>query len=441
MKLHNYQERIIDFCSSQTSAILSVGLGLGKTAAVLHYIDRHRPKRLLIVAPKRVAETVWKQEATKWGLSYLADKLQIVAGSKGKREKIIRENNYIVIGRDNLDDVAGLEFDLLILDELTSFKNHSSNRSNACYSIKAAKRIGLTGTFLTNGAIDCYGQFLAVGLGGVMTRKERESNFYRWRATHFRDELQGSGLQFQKWKLITPLDELLRKVKGNIFTLDSKDWLDIPKVQYVEHYINLNEKEMTEYLRLNTMLNCELDGEVVAFSENQKFAKLQTLCGGFVYADNGEPIRSEFSTKLDAVVDFVDRCAGEGEQVLLFYAFREEKTWIEEKLKKAHLKFTDVKDRNFIQKWEGGEVNVLMAHPASAGHGLNLQKGGRICVWSSITYDFELWAQANARLARQGQTLGVQIHSFMAARTVEIKKYKALNEKDGVSNEFINLTK
>ena len=237
------------------------------------------------------------------------------------------------------------------------------------------------------------------------------------------------------------MDELLRKVKGNIFTLDSKDWLDIPKVQYVEHYVDLNEKEMTEYLRLNTMLNCELDGEVVAFSENQKFAKLQTLCGGFVYADNGEPIRSEFSTKLDAVVDFVDRCAGEGEQVLLFYAFREEKAWIEEKLKKAHLKFTDVKDRNFIRKWEGGEVNVLMAHPASAGHGLNLQSGGRICVWSSITYDFELWAQANARLARQGQTRGVQIHSFMAARTVEIKKYKALNEKDSISNEFINLTK
>ena len=440
MKLHNYQQRIISFCEATDKAILSVGMGLGKTASVLHYIEKAKPKSILIVAPKRVAETVWKQEADKWNLQHLSERLVIVAGSKAKRQNLIQSSDYLIIGRDNLSDVAGMAFDLLVMDELTSFKNHASNRTDAICSIKANKRIGLTGTFLTNGAIDCYGQFCAVGLGEPMTKKERISKFYRWRATHFQDLLSGSGLQFHKWKLVTPLEQLLKNVKGNIFTLDSRDWLEIPEVQYFEHYVELSEPEMDEYLKLNTMLNCTLDDEIVSFNENQKFAKLQTLADGFVYV-NDTVQRSEYSTKLDEVCEFVDRCCGEGEQVLLFYAFREEKTWLEEKLKALHLKFCDVKDKNFMRKWNDGEVDVLLAHPASAGHGLNLQRGGRICVWSTITYDFEFWSQANARLARQGQTRGVQIHTFMAKNTVEKQKYLALNKKEKIADEFIKLTK
>ena len=440
MKLHNYQQRIISFCENNDKVILSVGLGLGKTASVLHYIEKAKPKSVLIVAPKRVAETVWKQEAEKWNLQHLSERLVIVAGSKAKRQNLIQSSDYLIIGRDNLADVAGMAFDLLVMDELTSFKNHASNRTDAICSIKANKRIGLTGTFLTNGAIDCYGQFCAVGLGEPMTKKERISKFYRWRATHFKDLLSGSGLQFHKWKLVTPLEQLLKNVKGNIFTLDSRDWLEIPEVQYFEHYVELTEPEMDEYLKLNTMLNCTLDDEIVSFNENQKFAKLQTLADGFVYI-NDTVQRSEYSTKLDEVCEFVDRCCGEGEQVLLFYAFREEKAWLEEKLKALHLKFCDVKDKNFMRKWNDGEVDVLLGHPASASHGLNLQQGGRICVWSTITYDFEFWSQANARLARQGQTRGVQIHTFMAKNTVEKQKYLALTKKEKIADEFIQLTK
>ena len=440
MKLHEYQNRMIEFCKATDKAILSVGLGLGKTASVLHYIEKAKPKSVLIVAPKRVAETVWKQEAEKWNLQHLSERLVIVAGSKAKRQNLIQSSDYLIIGRDNLQDVAGRAFDLLVMDELTSFKNHASNRTDAICSIKANKRIGLTGTFLTNGAIDCYGQLCAVGLGGQMTKKERISKFYRWRATHFQDLLSGSGLQFHKWKLVTPLEQLLKNVKGNIFTLDSRDWLEIPEVQYFEHYVELSEPEMDEYLKLNTMLNCTLDDEIVSFNENQKFAKLQTLADGFVYV-NDTVQRSEYSTKLDEVCEFVDRCCGEGEQVLLFYAFREERTWLEEKLKALHLKFCDVKDKNFMRKWNDGEVDVLLAHPASAGHGLNLQSGGRICVWSTITFDLEHWAQANARLARQGQTRGVQIHTFMAKDTVEKQKYLALTKKEKIADEFIQLTK
>lgn len=440
MKLHNYQQRAIDFCMARKSVILSVGLGLGKTASVLHYIDKARPASLLIVAPKRVAEHVWRQEAEKWGLNELSERLAIVAGGKAKRQKIIQNNDFLIIGRDNLADVAGMSFDLLVMDELTSYKNPMSNRTDFICSIKAKQRIGLTGTFLTNGAMDCFGQFVAVGIGGEMSKKERERAFYRWRAAHFQDLLAGAGLQFHKWKLVTPLEQLIARAKPNIFTLDSKDWLDIPEVEYIQHEVELSVAEMNEYLKLNTMLNCTLDDEIVSFNENQKFAKLQTLCDGFVYVDDTVQ-RSEWSTKIDEVCDFVDRAVNEGEQVLLFYAFREEKKWLDEKLKKLHITFTDVKDKRFMEKWNGGEVNVLLAHPASAGHGLNLQRGGRICVWSTIPFDYEHWMQANARLSRQGQTRGVKIHSFLAKNTVEKNKYLALRKKETIATEFIELTK
>lgn len=442
MKLHNYQCRAIEFCRTTDKAILSIGCGLGKTASILHYIDESKPESLLIVAPKRVAETVWKQEAEKWGLTEIADRLTIVAGTKAKRHKLIQSSDYLIIGRDNLADVAGMSFAMLVMDELTSFKNPQSNRTDFICSIKAEKRIGLTGSFLTNGAIDCFGQFAAMGFGGMMTKKERVSAFYRWRATHFQDLLAGSGLQFHKWKLVTPLEQLIKNVKQNIFTLDSRDWLEIPEVQYFEHYVELSEHEMNEYLKLNTMLNCTLDDEIVSFNENQKFAKLQTLCNGFVYVDDGIPVRSEFSTKLDEVVDFVDRAVSEGEQVLLFYSFREEKAWLEEKMKKLHLKFTDVKDKNFMQKWNEGEVEVLLGHVQSMSHGLNLQNGGaRIMVFSTIPYDYEHFIQACGRLARQGQTRGVQIHSFMAKNTIEKAKMISLMKKSNILQEFVDITK
>lgn len=448
LTLHSYQRRAIDFCSSHDKAILSVSMGLGKTASVLHYIDNLKPRTLIIVAPKFVALHVWKQECLKWGLTDLHDKLTIAwSTSKEKRRQLIQDNDYLIVTRDNLDDVKGKEVDLLVLDELTSFKKHDTKRSRVLHTIKAKQRIGLTGTFITNSAIDVYGQLVAVGFMSDLTQKEVERNFYRWRSAYFKDVMAGSGMKWSKWKLTVPLDYLLRKVKDNIFTLDSKDWLDIPEVTYIKHPVKLTKNEFDEYLRLNTMLNVNLGDETIAFTEAQKFAKLQTLCDGFVYTDSLETglrcvARSDYSTKLDEVVAFVEQCVDENEQVLLFYAFIEEKNLIKEKLKKIGVKFTDSSDKNFLQKWNDQEVEVLMGHPASMSHGLNLQKGSaRIMVWSSLPFDLELFLQANARLARQGQKRGVQIHSFVAEGTVEVRKYLSLFNKQKLLDEFIEITK
>ena len=452
MKLYNYQKRIVEFCKTTDKMILSAGMGLGKSAAILHYLHEVKPTSVLIVAPKFVANNVWRQERSKWGLTDLAEKLTIVTGDtpKKKRIQLLQENNFIVLGRDNLSDIKeafpkGKEFDILVMDELTSFKNHASKRSEAIYNIKASQRIGLTGTLITNSAIDVYGQFLAVGYGNDLPKKERNNMFYRWRARHFRDVLAGSGLQFQKWKLITPLEQLIAKVRPSIFTLDSKDYLEIPEVSYIEHMVQLTTKEMNEYLRLNTMLSVKLNDEIVAFTEAQKFAKLQTLCNGFVYVDEGKynrAVRSEHSTKLNEVTEFVVRAVNEGEQVVVFYAFTEEREWILEKLKKEHIKFATSKDKKFLEKWNNLDIDVLVLQPMSASHGLNLHLSGcRLMVWSSLPFDLELYKQANARLTRQGQKRGVQIHSFITKGTVEPKKYTQLNKKDELLTEFIELTK
>jgi SNF2 family DNA or RNA helicase len=444
MKLHNYQQRIVDFCLNNSNIILAVGMGLGKTASVLHYLSVSKPSTCIIVAPKRVAETVWKQEAKKWGLDDVYNKMVIVAGNPTTRKNQLfdTEHPYKIISRDNIKDIVNYSCDVLILDELTSFKNHLSKRSLACYSIKAKQRIGLTGTLIANGAIDIYGQMLASGIGDISSEQKIKSNFFRWRSSYFIDKLAGSGLQWNKWVLNCHLDVLLQPIKKYIFTLSSEDWLDIPEVECIVNEVELSNKEMNEYLSLQSMLHLELDGEHYSVSEGAKFAKLQTLCNGFIYqTETGEAIRSEYSTKLDAVAEFCDRAVNEGERVLLFYASPEEAIWLSEKFKELGIKFCSPKDKRWLQKFETGEIDVLISHPASIGHGTNLQHCSRICVWSTITYNYEYWAQSNARLARQGQNKNVQIHSFISKGTIEKNKYLALMKKSKEDKLFINLTK
>lgn len=440
MRLHEYQNRIVAFLHQTPKAILSVDMGLGKTAATLTYVAQSRPKDLLIVAPKRVAESVWLQEAEKWGYDDVARKMVIVRGTPKQRAKALadHEHPYKIISRDNLKDVYGWRTDLLIIDELTSFKSVQSKRTQAAMSIRATRKIGLTGTFLANGAIDIYGQCAAVDLrfGGGL-------NFYAWRAMYFHDAVAGAGLQFQKWVLnkdIT-IERLLRDMQGCIFTLTAADYLEIPDVQHQWHRIELAQETRKAYDDLNAFLGFNLGDGTLTFDEGAKFAKLQTLCNGFVYDENGAPVRGKDSAKLQAVADFVAECAENGENVLLFYAYREEAVWLSEMLTKRGITFESVKKAGFVERWNAGKTQCLFAHPASAGHGLNLQKGGRVIVWSSLTYNYELYAQANARLARQGQTRNVQIHYFMAEDTCEWQMWHALQNKHKQQNEFLNITK
>ena len=457
MTLHDYQKRLANFIAKHPRAIISVDMGLGKTAAVLAWLDWYvkkmylakmdsatrfytrMPFRVVIIAPKRVAENNWLQEAQKWGFNELADRMIICSGTPKKRAQAWNDDAHPIkiISRDNYNDYANAAADVLIIDELTSYKNIDAKRTKAVVNISAPIRIGLTGTFLANGAIDIYAQAAAVGLasnwGGM--------NFYGWRGTYFRDALAGSGLSFHKWRLIGSLDNLLAPIAPDIFTLTAADYLQIPPVTHTTHPVEMNAETRTAIAELDAFLSLNLNGEILTFDENQKFAKLQTLCNGFVYDENGEPVRGRESAKLEAVADFVADCKDAGEPVLLFYAFREEKAWLEELLAARGVKTYDVKKADFMQKWNDHEIDCLLAHPASAGHGLNLQHGGRVIVWSTLTYNFELFAQGNARLARQGQKHNVQIHYFVGAHTCEERAVQALRMKENDQNNFLNITK
>lgn len=454
MKLHNYQKRAVEFMDKHPNCILSVGMGLGKTAAVLSYLDLARPKSCLIVAPKRVAETVWKQEAEKWGLDAVAVKMVIVSGTRQQRATAWDDDTrpYKIVGRDNLGDLfdkSGKQercFDMVVLDELTSFKTISSKRTKRAFvlSKNAGRVVGLTGTFLANGAIDIFAQCAVVGLYSDLKA------FYSWRARYFRDVMAGSGMAWHKWRLLVPLPEVLAPVQHAIFTLDSRDWLDIPAVSVVPHSVELSKLEREWYDNLEAFLSCDIDGVDVSVAENAKFMKLQTMCDGFVYCGTDydennfydNVARGETSSKLEAVADFCAQCVAESEPVLLFYAFRAERDWLREMLKARDVETMDVREAGSLDKWTSGEfVGVMTAHPASAGHGLNLQSGGRLVVWSTLTYNYEYYAQANARLARQGQRKAVQIHIFEAAGTLEQNKRKALQRKDNEQNQFLELTK
>ena len=442
MILHEYQKRLANFIAQHPRAIISVDMGLGKTAAVLAWMDwyarrRNYNVRGLIIAPKRVAENNWLQEAQKWGMVQLADRMIICAGTPQKRAKAWNNNAQPIkiCSRDNFKDFIGERVDFLVLDELTSYKNSEAKRTQAVASISAPVKIGLTGTFLANGAIDIYGQALECGL------YMHAHNFYAWRGAYFRDILAGAGLAFSKWRLRGSMEELLQPIRENIFTLTASDYLTIPPVTHTTREVPVDEETRNAINELDAFLCTKLNGEVLTFNENQKFAKLQTLCNGFVYDENGEPKRGERSAKLEAVADFVADCKDAGEPVLLFYAFREEAAWLAELLDARGVKWDSVKRAGFLERWNEHETDCLIAHPASAGHGLNLQHGGRVIVWSTLTYNYELFAQGNARLARQGQTGNVQIYYFTAQKTCEQNAVAALIRKQNEQNEFLKLTK
>lgn len=437
LKLHEYQQRCAAFICEHKNCILSVDMGLGKTAATLFAIAKIQPETLLVVAPKRVAENNWHTEAVKWGLDWIAERMVVVRGTRKQRAVALYDNTrpYKIISRDNLRDVEGYACDMLVLDELTSFKSVDSARSKYVQSIRAQRKVGLTGTFLANGAIDIFGQAAAVGLHfGTF-------NFYAWRAVHFRDALKGSGLAFSKWQPTSTIEDILAPIAQDIFTLSASDYLEIPPVTFTTHAVALSQTERKAYEDCNAFMQFDMGDGLLSVDEGAKFMKLQTLCDGFIYDADGSTVRGSHSSKLQAVADFVEQCRDAGEPVLLFYAFRGEAMWLHEMLTERGVKCESVQSRGFLERWNSRKTECLFAHPASAGHGLNMQHGGRVIVWSSLTYNYELYAQGNARLARQGQTGNVQIHIFAAENTVEQRVSVALAKKSSEQQQFITLTK
>lgn len=450
MELRPYQKRIANWMCGHPRACLSVGMGLGKTAAVLHFLAytlRLYPHATaLIVAPKRVAETVWLQEAEKWELWQLRANMILVA-TKNKQDAD-GDAPVKVVSRDNVGLFAGKHFDVLVMDELTSFKNLKSQRTKAVLAVDADRRIGLTGTFAPNGLLDTYAQLAACGIASA-----DEHDYYAWRGRWFVNVNQGRAVAFPSWKPRhgTTAETALAPWRGDIITLTAEDYLQLPPMQTQTVEVELTKAERKAYDDLIATLHFELPDGLDDFtvSEKARFAKVQTLCSGFVYDRDGEwsadgVVRiNGGGSKVAAAVEFCRRAAGEGESVLMFYNYRETAIWLGEELAKEGLRFASVKGSNldWLGKWNGGELDVLVANPASAGHGLNLQAGGHVVLWLELTYNYEYYAQANARLHRTGQTQPVQVWHLVAKDTVDEGVLRLLQNKDKTNKRVEAATK
>ena len=450
MELRPYQKRIANWLCQHPHACLSVGMGLGKTASVLHFLDYTRRlyphATALIVAPKRVAETVWMQEAEKWELWQLRANMVLVT-TKNKHDAD-SDAPIKVVSRDNVGLFAEKHFDILVMDELTSFKNLKSQRTKAVLAVDADRRIGLTGTFAPNGLLDTYAQLAACGIASPA-----DGDYYAWRGRWFVNVTQGRPVAFPDWKPRhgTTAETALAPWLGDIITLTTEDYLQLPPMQTRTVEVELSKQERKAYDDLIATLHFELPGGLDDFtvSEKARFAKIQTLCSGFVYDRDGDYSEDGVvrikggGAKIAAAVEFCRRAAGEGESVLLFYNYRETAIWLGEELAKEGLRFASVKGSNldWLGKWNGGELDVLVANPASAGHGLNLQAGGHIVLWLELTYNYEYYAQANARLHRTGQTEPVQVWHLVAKDTVDEGVLRLLQNKDKTNKRVEAATK
>ena len=450
MELRSYQKRIANWLCRHPHACLSVGMGLGKTAAVLHWMDytlRLYPlTSFLIVAPKRVVETVWMQEAEKWELWSLRANMELITAKN--KEAANGSAPVKLVSRDNVGLFKNREFDILVIDELTSFKNMKSQRTKAVLSIKAARRVGLTGTFAPNGLLDVYAQLAALNIASP-----DERDFYAWRGRWFENVMQGTAAPFPKWVLRAGAteDEVLRQWIGDIITLTTEDYLKLPPMQETIINVELSKNERTAYDDLIATLHFELPDSLQDFSVDEKgrLAKIQTLCSGFVYdnekeiSDTGVVRIHGGGSKIAAAVEFCRRAAAEGESVLLFYNYRETAIWLGEEMAKAGLRFASVKGSSleWLERWNAGDLDVLVANPASAGHGLNLQQGGHIVLWLELTYNYEYFAQANARLHRTGQIKPVQVYYLTAAKTVDEGILKILQKKQKTNRRVEAVTK
>lgn len=442
---HDYQRYCIIRILRQTHIGLFLDMGLGKTVITLSafYTLKIRGEitNCLVIAPKKVAESVWKQEAEKWehlkGL-----KFSLILGSEKKRFEALRsEADVYVINRENTEWLcehfseglnAPLPFDMLVIDELSSYKSSSSKRFRALAKCrKDFKRIvGLTGTPSPNGYIDLWSQMYLLDGGEALGKR-----ITHYRALYFLPVSFG-GNYIAKYKIRDESCQkaIQEKIKGLCVSMSAEDYLKMPKLFFNKIPVILSDSEFKQYEYMKENYLLELDGEVItATTAGVLTQKLLQLASGAIYTEN-KSVQQFHTQKLEVLKETIEQI---NENVLIFYVFQHEKQRILESLKDVRI----LESEQDLRDWNEGKIKILLAQPQSASYGLNLQQGGRHIVWYSLTWNLEHYQQANARLYRQGQNKPVIIHHLIAKGTVDEAVFLALRNKENVQNYLLNSLK
>lgn len=443
---HDYQKYSIEFVKTHPIAALLLSMGLGKTSTTLTALDdllfdSFEIHKVLVIAPLRVTK-VWLDEVKKWNhLNYL--RCSLVAGTEQERKRALWANADIyIINRENVQwliDESGIQFDFdtLVVDELLSFKNFKTKRFKSLMKVRPmVKRvIGLTGTPTSNGLMDLWSEFKLLDQGKRLGRF-----ITNYRDQYFRPDKRNGQVVFSYKPLPFAEDAIYDKISDITISMKANDYLNMPELISNHIEVEMSEKEMKVYQELKQELVITLGDEDVTASNAASLSnKLTQMANGAIYLDNHESAIIH-DRKLDALEDLIEaQC---DKPVLVAYWFKHDLDRIKNRLEELKVNFKEIKTEASIEDWNKGNIEVGLIHPASAGHGLNLQEGGSTLIWFGLTWSLELYEQTNARLYRQGQKdRCVVIEHIVTKGTIDEQIIKALEEKDKSQSRLIDAVK
>jgi len=443
---HDYQKYSIEFVKTHPVAALLLSMGLGKTSTTLTALDdllfdSFEIHKVLVIAPLRVTK-VWLDEVKKWNhLNYL--RCSLVVGTEQERKRALWANADIyIINRENVQwliDESGIpfDFDTLVVDELSSFKNFKTKRFKSLMKVRPmVKRvIGLTGTPTSNGLMDLWSEFKLLDQGKRLGRF-----ITNYRDQYFRPDKRNGQVIFSYKPLPFAEDAIYDKISDITISMKANDYLNMPELISNHVEVEMSEKEMKVYKELKDELVITLGDEDVTASNAASLSnKLTQMANGAIYLDNHESAIIH-DRKLDALEDLIEaQC---GKPVLVAYWFKHDLERIENRLEELKINFKEIRTDASIEDWNKGNIEVGLIHPASAGHGLNLQEGGSTLIWFGLTWSLELYEQINARLYRQGQKdRCVVIEHIVTKSTIDEQIIKTLEEKDKSQSRLIDAVK
>ena len=436
-QLHGYQTFASDFIIEHPASAILLDCGCGKTIITLTAIkdllfDRFEVQKVLVICPIRVA-AVWAEEIEKWehlqGL-----RLSICVGTASQRRNALEADSDIyVINRDVvpwlIENYSGSawKWDMLVIDELSSFKNSQAKRFKSLLKMrpKVKRIVGLTGTPSSNGLMDLWAEYRLLDLG------ERLGRFIgAYRAQYFRPEKTNGMVVYSYAPLPGAEERIYKRISDMTVSLRCTDVLQMPELISVPYEVSMSPKEKQVYdsLKKDLVLGLETDQEITAANAAALSGKLTQIANGAVYQDDGE-VLVVHDKKLDALEDLIE--AQNGKPLLVCYWFRHDLERITDRLRKLGVGYAKIDTQNAIMRWNAKMIPVGLLHPASAGHGLNLQAGGNTLVWFGLTWSLELYIQTNARLWRQGQESStVVIQHIITKDTIDERILKALQKKE-----------
>lgn len=439
---HDYQRYAAEFIITHPISALLLDMGLGKTSITLTAIndllfDSFEVHKVLVVAPLRVARDTWSAEIEKW--EHLKNlRYSVVIGTAQERiSALSTPADIYIINRENIQwlvEESGLpfDFDMAVIDELSSFKNHQSKRFRAFMQIrpKLKRIIGLTGTPASNGLMDLFAEFKLLDMG------ERLGRFIgQYRNAYFQPDKRNGMLIYSYKPLPNAERQIYDKISDITISMKATDHLKMPELISAEYMVQLSENEKEKYDRLKKdLILATEDNEITAANAASLSNKLSQMANGAVYSDD-ESIIEIHNRKLDALEDIIESM--NSRPLLVAY-------WFKHDLERIRKRFEirEIKSSRDISEWNSGKIPVALIHPASAGHGLNLQSGGSTLVWFGLTWSLELYQQTNARLWRQGQTADtVIIQNIIAKDTIDEQIIKALKTKDTTQAALITAVK